>query len=155
MKSNYKPWLIQIDDFYKLSSKIDKIRFFLNFAVLAPSSHNSQPWRFEADEQKIKIFLEPARRLLYSDKNNRQAHISLGAAITNIITAADYYGFSCSVDYLNDNADEYFAAKIIFTESFVSDATDKNHLIFSISKRLTNRNKYENKIPSIFFFRRN
>ena len=110
MKSNYKPWLIQIDDFYKQSDKEDKIKFLLNFAVLAPSSHNSQPWRFETNEQEIKIFLEPARRLLYSDKNNRQAYISLGCAITNIITAADYYGFSCSINYQSDNTQKYFVA---------------------------------------------
>jgi len=147
MKSNYKPWLVKIDDFYKQISKADKIKFLLNFAVLAPSSHNSQPWRFEVNDKEIKIFLEPSRRLLYSDKNDRQAHISLGCAITNIITAADYYGFSCSVDYQNDKTSEYFAAKITFIESSSSVLPDKNHLIFFIPKRLTNRNKYENKLP--------
>lgn len=130
MKSNYQPWLIQIDDFYKQLVKAEKIRFLLNFAALAPSSHNSQPWRFEADEKEIKIFLEPARRLLYSDKNDRQAHISLGCAITNIIMAANYYGLSCSIQYCSDKSDEYLAAKITLTESFAPDALNKNHLIF-------------------------
>ena len=46
MKANYKPWEVKIEDFHKQSTEADKLKFLLNFAVLAPSSHNSQPWKF-------------------------------------------------------------------------------------------------------------
>ena len=147
MKENFRAWSINIDDFHKQPTEADKLRFLLNFAVLAPSSHNSQPWRFEVEENEIKIFLEPTRRLVDSDKNYRQAYISLGCAITNIVTAANYYGFSCSVECCLDQRDEYLAARITITKSSASVVLDKNQFIFSISKRVTNRNKYEDKTP--------
>jgi len=124
------------------------MKFLLTFAVLAPSSHNSQPWRFEIKENEINIFLEPARRLIESDKNDRQAYISLGCAITNIVTAADYYGLSCNVAHCPDKNDNYLAARItIPTKSQKAVPSETDHFIFSIPKRVTNRNQYANKLP--------
>jgi len=40
MKSNFKAWDIKIEDFFNLKTSDKKLRFLLNFAVLAPSSHN-------------------------------------------------------------------------------------------------------------------
>lgn len=147
MKANYQAWSILIDDFYKQPTQTDQIKFLLNFAALAPSSHNSQPWRFEAGENEIKVFLEPARRLPNSDKNDRQAFISLGCAITNIVTAASFYGLSCAVDYSQDKRDDNLAARVVLAKNPKAGAPAKEHLIFSIPRRLTNRNKYENKLP--------
>lgn len=152
MKANYQPWLIKIDDFYQQSSKIDKMSFLLNFAILAPSSHNSQPWRFEVGENEIKIFLEPSRLLPSSDKNNRQACVSLGCAIANLVIAADYYGFACDVAYYPDRNNELLAATLNIIKNPTAISPAKNHLIFSIPRRVTNRNKYENKLPSNTFF---
>lgn len=68
MKSNFKAWDVKIEDFFNLKTSNEKLRFLLNFAVLAPSSHNSQPWRFEVGEGMIKIFPDLSRRLPESDK---------------------------------------------------------------------------------------
>jgi nitroreductase len=149
MKDNYKAWDIDISEFHKLTNESEQLRFLLRFAVLAPSSHNSQPWFFEIQENTIRVFLEPSRRLLHSDKNDRQAYISLGCAITNIIIAADYYGLSPTVILLPDKQNSNLAAQISFTSRVTNfqAVQSSNHLIFSIPKRVTNRNKYESKLP--------
>lgn len=150
MKANYQPWLVKIEDFYQQKTEIDKLEFLLNFAVLAPSSHNSQPWAFKVGENEIKVYLEPSRRLIESDKNDRQAFISLGCAIGNILIAANYYGLAAQVDYLSDPKNSNLAARITFTLSQPKQ-NQKDHLIFSISNRVNNRNPYESRLPPAEF----
>jgi len=72
MQENYRAWDIVIDDFYKLQSLREKIRFLVRFAVLAPSSHNSQPWKFAVGEKEIVIQPDFNRALPVSDANHRQ-----------------------------------------------------------------------------------
>lgn len=138
MKENYKAWDINIEDFYKQKTDGDKLRFLLNFAVLAPSSHNSQPWSFEVKEGFILLYPEIKRRLIESDKNNRQLYISLGCAIENIIVAANYYGYLSDVDY---SFKKTTATKISFSK-IEKNIDDKS--ISSILSRSMNRNKYDN-----------
>jgi len=143
MKQNYRAWLIKIDDFYKNNLKQEQFKLLLNFAVLAPSSHNSQPWRFKASENTIEVHVESTRRLKESDKNDRQLFISLGCAIKNILIAGNYYGLHGEVKYFPNQENHDHAATIHFKKSIPD--TSKNHLIFSIPKRVTNRNKCMNK----------
>jgi nitroreductase len=59
-------------------------------ATLAPSMHNTQPWRFrfEASSQTIELYADPARMLRFSDPDGRAAHIACGAALLNLRLAA-------------------------------------------------------------------
>jgi hypothetical protein len=40
------PWDVRETDFPIAGTSAEKLRFLLNYAVLAPSGHNSQPWLF-------------------------------------------------------------------------------------------------------------
>lgn len=153
MKENYKSWAVEVEDFDRQETDVAKIKFLPNFAVLAPSSHNSQPWRFVVDGKSILVFLEESRRLVKSDKNDRQAFISIGCAIENILIAADYYGYSIRVEYLPNSIDTSLVAKILFTKE-EDKKPDKDHLIFSIPRRVTNRNPYSNVAPPADFLKR-
>lgn len=150
MKENYKPWEIKVEDFFGLKSLNDQLQFLINFAVLAPSSHNSQPWKYEVKNDCVYVSADRSRELKVSDENGRQLFISLGCAIENIIVAGDYYGFVSAVEYLPDTSNEDLAAKISLRFAPPKDlkSSIKNHLIFSIRKRVTNRNAYENRMPA-------
>lgn len=124
-----------MEDFDHLESAREKVEFLTRFAVLSPSSHNSQPWAFEVSNSSIKIKLEPSRLLPVGDSNNRQATISLGCAIENIAIAADYYGYSSDITYPTEQ-------EILISLSPGIKQADKNHLIFSIPKRMVNRSPY-------------
>ena len=89
----YRAWDIDPQDFYKAKTQEDKLIFILQFALLAPSSHNTQPWQFSIEQNTIHVYVDPSRRLKYSDPTGRLTFIALGAVAENIAIAADYYGF--------------------------------------------------------------
>ena len=135
MKENYSAWDIDIDT-------LATPRDFIKAAVLAPSSHNSQPWSFKVvDDNTISISVEPTRRLLESDKNDRQAIISVGCAIANIEILADYHGYTCAIENGRDGA----LAVLRFSKQGTTHLGDKNHLANFMQKRVTNRSPHEDK----------
>ena len=144
MKPNYQAWEIKLDDYSEDFSIEDKIKFFLKFGVLAPSSHNSQPWSFRVRGNVLEVAKNNERELPFSDSDDRQLYISLGCAMGNIVIAADYYGYSCNVQYV-DRGDS-MCAEIVFEKIGDKKTGDSNHLIFSIPERVNNRNKYKKEI---------
>jgi nitroreductase len=63
-------------------------------ATLAPSMHNTQPWRFrfEPTSQTIELYADPARMLRFGDPDGRAVHIACGAALLNLRLAAAVAG---------------------------------------------------------------
>jgi hypothetical protein len=104
--------------------------------VLAPSSHNSQPWKFTVGDGSILVTPNEHRALSVSDSNQRQLFISLGCAIENIIVAADYYNLRSDLVHSSEGG-----TLITFVEEMRREK-DEQHLIFSILRRHTNRNPY-------------
>jgi hypothetical protein len=66
----------------------------LRAATLAPSMHNTQPWRFRVspDSQTIELYADPARMLKHSDPHGRAVHIACGAALLNLRLAVAVAG---------------------------------------------------------------
>ncbi|MFC5002142.1 Acg family FMN-binding oxidoreductase [Dactylosporangium cerinum] len=56
-------------------------------AVLAPSIHNSQPWRFRRTVHGIEVHVDQDRVLPVCDPDGRAARVSCGAAATNLALA--------------------------------------------------------------------
>jgi hypothetical protein len=146
MQNNYKAWNIDFQDFYNQYSEEEKLRFLINFAVLAPSSYNTQPWSFKIVDNTICISADSNRSTPVGDNNNRQLHIGLGCALQNILIAADYYGYNFDVQYFPNGQENNPAAKISFNRS-MGVKENKDHLVFFISKRQVNRNKFAAIIP--------
>ena len=93
---NYDAWKIprrSREEFMRLSSN-DQLRYLCALGHLAPSTHNTQPWRFLIDTaaSAIDIYIERTCILPASDPAGREAVISIGASAENIKTGALYYG---------------------------------------------------------------
>ena len=90
---------IKANDFPKNQDFEAKMKYMLSYAILAPNSHNTQPWKFEIDKKNryLHIYLDWQRTLQYSDRYNREAYISLGCALANLIVALDYFNFLYSI----------------------------------------------------------
>lgn len=146
MKENYAPWNVDVSAFPVAGSVADQLAFLLKFAVLAPSSHNSQPWQFRVRERTIEVWAEPLRRLAISDVNDRELTLSLGCAITNLAVAADFYGYTVRIQYLPDGERPDLAAVVTFSGA-PKPREDATHLIHAILTRANNRNPYHDRMP--------
>jgi nitroreductase len=71
----------------------------VSYATLAPSGHNTQPWRFSIDGNTIRIFPDLTRRLPVVDPDDHALCISLGCALENLILAANNAGYDTEVSY--------------------------------------------------------
>lgn len=97
----------------------------LSYAILAPSTHNSQPWLFKIKSDSIEIYSDPAIQIKEADPKGRDLYISLGCAIENMAMAAKYLGIFKNLIYRvgempNLVAELFFEDKRIKNESYRS-----------------------------------
>lgn len=68
-------------------------------ATLAPSSHNTQCWKFRLEPQEITLLPDFARRCPAVDPDNHHLFVSLGCATENLFQAALAHGFYADARY--------------------------------------------------------
>lgn len=111
----------------------------LRSAIAAPSSHNTQPWKFRVEEGRIDVFLDPTRWLTVADADRRELHLSVGAAIENLVLAAEHFGLRPDVVYFPDPADAEWVARVVLT----ADPHPRRPSLYpEIARRRTNRRVY-------------
>ncbi len=74
----------------------------LEAARLAPSIHNSQPWRFEITDDRLAIFSDDTRATPAVDPLGRWVHFGCGAAALNAAVAATAAGARSTISLLPD-----------------------------------------------------
>lgn len=67
-------------------------------ATMAASSHNTQPWRFEIGEERIRILPDFTRRCSVVDPDDHHLYASLGCAAENMVVAAAAKGWEAVVE---------------------------------------------------------
>lgn len=102
-KGSLEAWGVEESDFPDNGSSEEKGAFLLNYAILAPSIYNTQPWSFNVSGNEILIFADESRWLKIVDRNKREMYISIGGALENLIVAADHFGYNSTVSYLAES----------------------------------------------------
>jgi hypothetical protein len=111
----------------------------IRYAVLAPSSHNTQPWLFRTGEGWIDLLADPRRWLRIADAGRRELHLSLGAALENLLIAAEHFGYGHDVAYFPDLTNADWIARVSLTR----DARSRPPSLFdAIPRRQTDRRPY-------------
>lgn len=95
-------WEIDAADFPADAPLTERASFLLRYAILAPSSHNSQPWEFVVEDDRIEVHTDEARWLDVADRDKRELYISLGCAVENLCVAAERFGLDFDVAYNDD-----------------------------------------------------
>lgn len=68
------------------------LRELVRYATLAPSSHNTQCWKFRIEDRSISVLPDLARRCPTVDPDDHHLFVSLGCAAENLIQAALAHG---------------------------------------------------------------
>jgi hypothetical protein len=140
MKSTI-PTRIDCSSIKELTSNDDKIIFLLKYAVLAPSTHNTQPWKFRIGDNKCEIHIDKSRRLPEADAEYRDMYISIGALIANLEIAAKAYGVYQKTIVASQK--EELVATVYFTKDLVLRDTGDNKLLEAIETRCNYRGPFE------------
>jgi nitroreductase len=74
------------------------IRHAVQLACRAPSLHNSQPWRWVAEDNTVQLFLDKNRVLYSTDHSGREALIGCGAVLDHFRVAMAAAGWTANVD---------------------------------------------------------
>ncbi len=69
----------------------------MRYAVLAPSSHNSQPWRFVLKGETVELWPDTSRHLAVADPDRRELTLACGASLFCLRLAAWSVGAGLSV----------------------------------------------------------
>ena len=81
--------------------------------VLAPSSHNTQPWRFRVGADIVEVLTDRTRALPVNGPFDRELTISCGAVLTNLLVPARAGGLSPDVEVLPDPDDADLLARVV------------------------------------------
>ena len=112
----------------------------VRYATLAPSSHNTQCWKFRVDNDVITILPDLARRTPAVDPDDHHLYVSLGCAAENLVQAALANGLKGDVRF--DTASAGGGAIKIALEPTQAVATP---FYLAIPERQCTRGEYDGK----------
>lgn len=119
-----------------------KLRFLVNYAVLAPSTHNRQPWLFFLGPDYIDLYADWSRALPIVDPKGRELILSCGAALSHLRLALRHFGHEALMQLLPAPDDPALLARIRLGEASAPTA-EENRLFAAIAWRHTNRLSFE------------
>ena len=91
------------------------IRDAVRLACRAPSLHNSQPWRWVAEDDTVQLFLDKDRVLYSTDHSGREALIGCGAVLDHFRVAMAGAGWTANVDRYPNPSNTLHLASIDFS----------------------------------------
>jgi hypothetical protein len=109
-------------------------------AILAPSSHNTQPWWFRVAGNQISVYADRTRALPVNDPDDRELTISCGCALMNLRVAAARARIHAKVHILPDLEDPDRMADVSLEEGPVS--SSEAYLFPAVAERRTYRKRF-------------
>jgi nitroreductase len=117
-------------------------RWVVEQAGLAPSVHNSQPWRFTWDGTSYELFADTAWGLTASDPDGRELVMSCGAALFNLRLALRKIGYDADVALLPNADDPRLLARISVFEAAPADPEERRAFA-AMMRRHTHRGAFD------------
>jgi nitroreductase len=109
-----RPWRLSEQGFPGTFPIQEQLRFLIRYAILAPSTRNSQPWRFRVEGNTVLLRADPDRWLPVADPSRRELHLSLGCALENLLVATASVGYRHTIAYFPEPGDRDLAAVVTF-----------------------------------------
>lgn len=110
-------------------------------ARLAPSVHNTQPWRIVPGDDVVGVYADHERQLGFLDPTGRQLHVSCGAAIEFGYLAARSAGRSCTVELRPDPKQPDLLGRLVLGGAKRATVREVQ-LAGAIARRYTDRGPY-------------
>jgi hypothetical protein len=135
----YEPWCSWRQDASKPASSI------IHSAILAANAHDTQPWKFRVDAQRVDIYADTERHLGAMDPFRREMHLSLGCALENALLIARSLGYGAAVEVASGSLQNGRVDSLqrVASIHLTQQRADVSPLVTAIPHRHTNRHPYE------------
>jgi hypothetical protein len=110
----------------------------VQLACRAPSVHNSQPWRWVAEDGILRLFVDRDRTVPGTDRSGREAILSCGAALDHLRVAMRAAGWDAQTERFPNPNDRDHLASIDFTPADHVTSTQRDRAK-AILRRRTDR----------------
>jgi hypothetical protein len=141
-RSVTNPWHISAAEFPRQGSLSEQLYHLLNYAVVAPSGHNTQPWLFRLTSDGVELFADRTRALPIVDPADRELTMSCGAALGQLRLAVRHFGFTDVVELFPHARQAHLLARVTFGAAR-SVSAEEERLFHAILKRRSNRSAFE------------
>jgi hypothetical protein len=116
-----------------LSQSINDI---LSIARLAPSVHNTQPWRVRVEPNELRIMLARERALNHGDPTGREIYLSLGIFTEACLISLRHNGF-------NPSEPKFVGDEVFIKTGPKTDDQSESQAVQAIQRRYTDRTIYK------------
>ncbi len=144
-EKNLIAWNIDAGDYPTSGEMEEKLKFLLQYAVLAPSGPNNQPWKLEIDGNEVAVMIDFERTLPDVEPTNRTTYMSMGCLLTNLLLAAEHFKMGYEVELFPDGVDAETIAVVKFGGGAVASPKFPFNLFDEITERHTNRGAYDDR----------
>jgi len=135
------PYVEAIGEFPITGTPAEQLRAAVKYAVLAPSSHNTQPWLFRVSDDHVDLYADRSRGLPVVDPDDRELVISCGAALFQLRLALRHFGLAESAEVCPDPTSPDLLARV--TVGGPREPTDEDHALFhAVERRHTTRTAF-------------
>lgn len=117
------------------------LRALVRYATLAPSSHNTQCWRFRPGEDHVRIEPDLTRRCPIVDPDDHHLFVSLGCAAENLAQAALAHGLAADGRFATDGG--------AYTLTLDAAPARRTPLFEAIPERQCTRGDYDGRALSV------
>ena len=136
---------VKAQDLLPDGSSAATLTSLIGCAILAPPTHNAQPWKFSITGNEIQLFADRRRWLKVADPDQREMFVSVGCALENMLVAAEHFGYRFEVAYFPSSGDQDLVASIQFSP-FGQPSDFRDAALFeAISGRHTNRKVFDSR----------
>lgn len=109
-------------------------------ATMAPSVHNTQPWRWYDDGRALELWADRSRALPVTDPDGRNLTVSCGAALHHARVAAAALGWATATDLLPDPGSPDLLARLVLSPAAPSPHAEES--LDLLVRRRTDRRRF-------------
>lgn len=140
-----KAWSVSEKAFPHDGNDAEKLAFCLRYAILAPSTYNTQPWFFRIEDNVVSVYADRRYGLPVIDPDDRELFLCCAAAIYNLRIAIRAFGYSENTTVLPEEKSPYLLARVKIGEKLAQIDENDRLLFKAIPKRHTNRGAFLDK----------
>ena len=117
-------------------------------AILAANAHNTQPWLFVVNPNKIDLFADTKRNIGAIDPYLREMYEGLGCSIENLVVAAEAKGYTYNLKLMpNPTSKTHVATLSLISNRKINNSISGNNITTTLSSNLSELLSLYNAIP--------